>query len=80
MKKHEKPIWNHKNHENRPGTMKNQPLLSKNVTDAGSQLTFEMGDVGGAEIRKKQKIMLARAIHTEQNISCYKKKKLLPLI
>ena len=43
-----------KNLENRPGTMKNQPSLSKNVTDAGSQLTFEMGEGGGAGITEKR--------------------------
>ena len=35
MKNHEKPTWNHKNHENRPGE---KVLIF--ITNAGSQLTF----------------------------------------
>ena len=27
---HDKPTWNHENHENRLGTMKNQPETMKN--------------------------------------------------
>ena len=30
MKNHEKPTWNHENHENGPGTLKNQPGTMKN--------------------------------------------------
>ena len=30
MKNQEKPTWNHKKHENRPGTMKNKPGTMKN--------------------------------------------------
>ena len=55
MKNHENCPGTMKNHENPPGTIKNheKPTWNcKNVSHAGSQLTFEMGEGAGQELAK----------------------------